>query len=296
MSNLPTRTALDWVLLLYLSLAWGLAFLLIALALPSFPPLTLVAMRLSLGALTLYIIMRAAGLRLPNNRDWWQRFAALAVLGNVIPFSLISWGELYISSSLAGILMALMPINVMVLAHFFLASEPMSMRKVIGFVMGFIGVLVLVGAEALANLGGDAFWAQMAVIAATLFYAVNSIYTKRLPKLPVLVAGTGTLVAGSLMLWPVALLVDHPWTLDINWLPLGAVIILGVFSSGLANWVYFTIVQRQGPSFLSMINYIIPVIAFVAGVSFLGEGATADHYVALVMILLGIAISQRRIA
>lgn len=296
MSNLPTRTALDWVLLLYLSLAWGLAFLLIALALPSFPPLTLVAVRLSLGALTLYIIMRATGLRLPNNRDWWQRFAALAVLGNVIPFSLISWGELYISSSLAGILMALMPINVMVLAHFFLASEPMSVRKVIGFVLGFIGVLVLVGAEALANLGGDAFWAQMAVIAATLFYAVNSIYTKRLPKLPVLVAGTGTLVAGSLMLWPVALLVDHPWTLDINWLPLGAVIILGIFSSGLANWVYFTIVQRQGPSFLSMINYIIPVIAFVAGVSFLGEGATADRYVALVMILLGIAISQRRIA
>lgn len=295
MSNVPTRTALDWMLLLYLSLAWGLAFLLIALALPSFPPLTLVAVRLSLGALTLYIIMRAAGLRLPTDKRWWRRFAALAVLGNVIPFSLISWGELYISSSLAGILMALMPINVMIMAHFFLASEPMSVRKVIGFVLGFIGVLILVGTEALANLGGDAFWAQMAVIAATLFYAVNSIYTKRLPKLPVLVAGTGTLVAGSLMLWPVALLVDHPWTLTIHWLPLGSVIMLGIFSSGLANWVYFTIVQRQGPSFLSMINYIIPVIAFIAGVSLLSEQATADRYLALAIILLGIAISQRRI-
>ncbi|TVM08170.1 MAG: DMT family transporter [Halomonas sp.] len=292
--KMPTRTPLDWILLLYLSLAWGLAFMLIALALPSFPPLTLVAVRLSLGALTLYIIMRAAGLRLPTDKGWWQRFASLALLGNVLPFSLISWGELYVSSSLAGILMALMPINVMILAHFFIANEPMSVRKAIGFVLGFLGVLILVGAEALGNLGGDAFWAQMAIIAATVCYSVNSIYTKRLPKLSVLVAGTGTLVAGSLMLWPVALVVDRPWTLEIHWVPLGAVVLLGVFSSGLANWVYFTIVKRQGPSFLSMINYIIPVIAFAAGVSFLGEAATADRYVALVMILLGIAISQRR--
>lgn len=294
--NLPTRTPLDWILLLYLSLAWGLSFMLIALALPSFPPLTLVAMRLSLGALTLYIIMRAAGLRLPANTGWWLRFATLALIGNVVPFSLISWGELYVSSSLAGILMALMPINVMIMAHFLIANEPMSMRKAVGFLLGFLGVLVLVGAEALSNLGGEAFWAQMAIIAATLCYSINSIYTKRLPKLSVLVAGTGTLVAGSLMLWPVALLVDRPWTLEINGIPLGAVVILGVFSSGLANWVYFSIVQRQGPSFLSMINYIIPVIAFAAGVSFLGDAATADRYIALVMILLGIAISQRRIA
>ncbi|MYL24339.1 EamA family transporter [Halomonas alkaliantarctica] len=290
--NLPTRTPLDWALLLYLSLAWGLAFMLIALTLPSFP---LVALRLSLGALTLYIIMRAAGLRLPINKDWWQRFASLALLGNVVPFSLISWGELYVSSSLAGILMALMPINVMILAHFFIANEPMSMRKAIGFILGFLGVLILLGTEALANLGGDAFWAQIAIIGATVCYSVNSIYTKRLPKLSVLVAGTGTLVAGSLMLWPVALVVDRPWTQEIHWFPLGAVVILGVFSSGLANWVYFTIVQRQGPSFLSMINYIIPVIAFAAGATFLGEAITADRYVALGMILLGIAISQRRV-
>lgn len=266
--------------------------MLIALTLPSFP---LVALRLSLGALTLYIIMRAAGLRLPINKDWWQRFASLALLGNVVPFSLISWGELYVSSSLAGILMALMPINVMILAHFFIANEPMSMRKAIGFILGFLGVLILLGTEALANLGGDAFWAQIAIIGATVCYSVNSIYTKRLPKLSVLVAGTGTLVAGSLMLWPVALVVDRPWTQEIHWFPLGAVVILGVFSSGLANWVYFTIVQRQGPSFLSMINYIIPVIAFAAGATFLGEAITADRYVALGMILLGIAISQRRV-
>ncbi|MCL7928766.1 DMT family transporter [Halomonas llamarensis] len=188
-----------------------------------------------------------------------------------------------------------MPINVMILAHFFIANEPISVRKATGFILGFLGVLILIGSEALSNLGGDAFWAQLAIIAATICYSVNSIYTKRLPKLSVLVAGTGTLVAGSLMLWPVALMVDRPWTLEINWLPLGAVVILGVFSSGLANWVYFTIVLRQGPSFLSMINYIIPVIAFAAGVTFLGEAVTPDRYVALAMILLGIAISQRRL-
>ncbi|MCH8550764.1 MAG: DMT family transporter [Natronospirillum sp.] len=289
-----SRTPVDWALLLYLSLAWGLAFMLIALALPSFPPLTLVASRLTLGAVTLFAIMVALRLTLPRDIAWWGRFAVLALLGNVIPFTLISWGELYISSSLAGILMALMPINVMILAHFFIATEPMTPRKIIGFTLGFVGVLVLVGTEALSGLGGDAFWAQLAVIVATVFYAVTSIYTKRLPAISVLVAGTGTLIAGSVMLWPVALLVDQPWTLDFRWQPVMAVVMLGVFSSGLANWVYFTIVQRQGPSFLSMINYIIPVIAFVAGVGLLSESASADRLIALVAILLGIAISQRR--
>ncbi len=290
------RSPVDWILLLYLSLAWGLAFMLIALALPSFPPLTLVALRLSFGAVTLYVIMRWMGLRLPRERGWWLRFGTLALLGNVIPFSLIAWGELYISSSLAGILMALMPITVMILAHFFIASEPMTGRKIAGFVLGFLGVSVLVGAESLTNLGGEAVWAQLAIIAATGFYAVTSIYTKRLPPLSVLVAGTGTLIAGCLMLWPVALVVDQPWTLDVQWVPVVAVLLLGVFSSGLANWVYFTIIKRQGPSFLSMINYIIPVIAFVAGVGFLSEAATLDRYIALAMILSGIAISQKRTA
>lgn len=291
---MSTQRWFDWALLLGLSLAWGFTFVLIAVALESFPPMTLVAIRLVTGALTLYVLMRWQGLRLPGDWAWWRRFATLAAIGNIVPFTLISWGELYISSSLAGILMALMPISVMILAHFFVANEHITLRKATGFVLGLVGVLVLVGAEALTGLGGMAVLAQLAIVGATLCYAVNSIITKRLPPIHVLVAATGTLVAGSVILTPIALLVDQPWQHAVYAGPLASVMVLGVLSTGLATWVYFLIVARRGPSFLSMINYIIPVVAFTAGVWLLGEPAALQKFIALGAIFAGIAIAQTR--
>lgn len=289
-----TQRWFDWALLLSLSLAWGFTFVLISVALNSFPPMTLVSIRLITGAVTLYIIMRWQGLRLPSEWAWWRRFATLAAVGNVVPFTLISWGELYISSSLAGILMALMPISVMILAHFFVANERITPRKATGFILGLVGVLVLVGAEALTGLGGINLLAQVAIIAATLCYAVNSIITKRLPTVHVLVAATGTLVAGSIILTPFALWIDQPWQNTVHTGPLISVLLLGVISTGLATWVYFLIVARRGPSFLSMINYVIPVVAFAAGVWLLREPASVQKFVALAAIFAGIAISQTK--
>ena len=285
----------DWLLLLYLSTAWGLSFMMIALALQSFPPLTLVWGRLALGAMVVYSLMRWSGHRLPREWHWWLRFAMLSAIGNLLPFSLIAWGELYIPSSLAGILMALMPISVMILAHFFISTEPMTARKALGFSLGLLGVVVLIGVDVLSGLGGNTLLAQLAIVAATLSYAVNSILSKRLPAIPVLVVASGTLITGTVLLLPAALWVERPWTLTVDWTPAMALLALGLFATGLANWVYFTIIQRCGPSFLSMINYIIPVIAFVAGVGVLSEAAGWDRWLALVLILSGVAISQGRL-
>ncbi|MEX0584854.1 MAG: mannose-6-phosphate isomerase, class I, partial [Natronospirillum sp.] len=285
---------LDWALLLYLSIAWGMSFMLIALSLASFPPVTLVWLRLTMGAAVLYGVMRFKGLRLPREWAWWRNFALLSVMGNLLPFTLIAWGELHVSSSLAGILMALMPISVMVLAHFFISAEPITLRKFTGFSLGFVGVLVLVGAEALDGLGGNTLLAQLAIVLSTFCYAINSILSKRLPPIHVLVVATGTLITGSVLLLPVSMAVDHPWTLDIQPTASLAVATLGLFATGLATWVYFTIISLRGPSFLSMINYIIPVIAFAAGVWLLNEAASWDKFVALAAIMAGIAISQRR--
>ena len=150
------------------------------------------------------------------------------------------------------------------------------------------------GTEALSEFGGAQLLAQLAVLAATLSYAVNSVYTKRLPPINTLVVSTGSLIAGTVVLLPLMLLVDRPWTLQPEadaWI---AAIALGVFATGLATWVYFKVVSDCGPSFLSIINYLIPAIAFAAGILFLGETAKATQFIGLVVILGGIALSQPR--
>lgn len=278
----------------YLSLAWGFAFLLIAVGLQSFPPLTLVTLRLFLGALMLYIIMRRQGLALPTDTRWWLYFAVLSVTGNLIPFTLISWAEVHIASGQAGLLMALMPISTMLLAHFFVAHEQVTPARLLGVIAGFAGVAVMVGADALGGLGGVRLIAQLAVITATFSYAVNSIFAKRLPPLNGLVVATGSLIAGTLLLLPFSLFIDQPWQLQTSLGPWLATIVLGLFSTGLATWIYFIVVSDCGPSFMSMINYIIPALSFAAGALLLGESVNAWQFVGLAAICCGIALSQRR--
>jgi len=278
----------------YLCLAWGFAFLLIAIALPSFPPLTLVTVRLGVGALALYLIMRYQGLALPTERRWWRHFSLLTILGNLIPFSLISWAEVHISSGQAGLLMALMPISTMILAHYFVEHEQLTPRRVLGILAGFAGVAVLVGGDALAGLGGAGLGAQLAVIAATFSYAVNSVYAKRLPPINGLVAATGSLLIGTLIMLPLSLLLDQAWQLHPSagaWL---AAIALGLLSTGLATWVYFLVVSDCGPGFLSLCNYIIPALSFAAGALLLGEPVSGWQFLGLIVVCGGIAISQPR--
>jgi len=283
-----------WLFIAILSTIWGFAFYLIAIALRSFPPITLVTLRLIIGALALTLLMRWQGLSLPREPLWWWYFSLLAIQGNLIPFSLISWAETEIPSSQAGLIMALMPISTMVLAHYFVAHEQLTSRRVIGVVLGFGGVLVLVGSQVVSGMGGAGLWAQLACVLATFAYAVNAVYVKRLPKINGLVVGAGSLIAGSILFTPVALLVDQPWTLQItaeSWL---AIVALGLLATGLATWLYFIIINDCGPNFISVINYLIPVISFAAGVVLLSEPADLSKFIGLVFVFLGIAISQPR--
>jgi drug/metabolite transporter (DMT)-like permease len=271
-----------------------LAFYLIAVGLESFSPLTVVNIRLVVGAITLYIIMRWQGYTLPPLGRWWARFALLAITGNLIPFTLISWGETRISSAQAGLLMALMPISTMVLSHFYIHDDALTPRRLAGVLIGFLGVLVLVGGDALAGMGGGTLIAQIAVLIATLAYAINTVYTKRIPAINTLVVATGSLIIGSLMLLPFTLYIDQPALLNSSMPSLLATLLLGVFSTGLATWMYFRVVTDCGPAFLSIINYIIPAIALAAGVIFLGESAAPSQFLGLVLILMGIAMTQNR--
>jgi len=285
---------IHWTMLGFLSLAWGFAFYLIAVGLESFSLLTVVNIRLIVGATTLYIIMRWQGYSLPPPGRWWARFALLAITGNLIPFILISWAETRISSAQAGLLMALMPISTMVLSHFFVHGDVLTPRRLVGVLLGFIGVSVLVGGDALSRIGGGTLIAQIAVLLATLAYAINAVYTKRMPAINTLVVATGSLIIGALMLLPFTLYIEQPSLTQASMQSLLATGLLGVVSTGLATWVFFRVVSDCGPAFLSIINYIIPAIAFAAGVLFLGEDAAPSQFLGLLFVLAGIAMTQNR--
>ena len=277
----------------FLCLGWGFAFYLIAVGLESFPPITVVNIRLLVGALVLGGLMYWQGHRLPRDGRWWLRFALLSLIGNLVPFLLIAWSETRISSAQAGLLMALMPISTMVMAHFFVEHEPLTPRRLAGVLLGFAGVVILIGGEGIPGTAGGELMAQSAVLLASLAYATNTVYTKRIPPINTLVVATGSLVAGAVLLLPLTLAVDTPWRIDTAPAPVLAVLLLGVISTGAATWVYFKVVADCGPGFLSIINYIIPAIAFAAGVLLLGEPAHPSQFLGLVAICAGIAMTRQ---
>lgn len=290
---------LDWGLLLTLTVLWGSAFLLTKVAVTSLPSDLVVAGRLSLGALILVplaLLLRGGGGG-PHG-SWalrsWAFYLAIALFGYVLPFSLISWGQEGIPSGLAGILMAVMPLGTLGLAHFLVPGERVTPYRAGGFLLGFVGVAVLMGPESLLGLlDGEGPWLHMlAVLAGAMCYAVSAILARLRPpgaSLPS-AAATVSIAAGltlALVLGPADL--DGP---DPGWAPWAAVAGLGVFSTAGASVVYFKLVGRAGPAFVAQLNYLIPLWAVLVGMLFLGERPEPRHVLALALILGGIVAAH----
>jgi drug/metabolite transporter (DMT)-like permease len=285
----------DWALLAALVAMWGSAFMFIKLGVATVPPATLAASRLTLGAALLYAVMRMRGLALPPLGQRWLSFAALAIVGNSVPFYLISWGQQFIDSALAGILMAIMPLATMLLAHFFVSGERLRAHRTIGFATGFAGVLVLMGPAALAGLGGSSakIAAQLAVLGGALCYATNSVIARRLVAADFLVASTGVIIVASIMAVPFALVIDRAWVYAPSTGSFAAIVWLGVGPTALATLLYFRLIAAAGPTFMSLFNYLSPLVAVLAGVLLLGEQPGAAALAGLTLILLGVALSRR---
>jgi len=289
---MQARSARDWVLLLALSAMWGSAFLFIKLGVSSVPPATLVASRIALGALILCVALRWRGLVLPPLGRAWLPFVVIALVGNSAPFFLISWGQQTVDSALAGILMAIMPLTTLLLAHFFVAGERMTFWRTSGFVIGFSGIVVLMGPAALAGLDGNIV-AELAVLGGAICYATNSVISRRVIKTDFLVASAAVMIVATLMTLPLALVIDRPWQLSPARDSVAAIIWLGIGPTALATILYFELIASAGPTFMSLVNYLTPVIAIVAGVLLLGEQPGVTAYAGLGLILFGIAVSRR---
>ena len=299
-------TALDWGLLAALGLIWGAAFLGVEVALGGLPPLWVAAGRISMAALLLVIVAHLMGDGLPGFRTAIQRRIWLHCLGmglftNAIPFSLLSWGQQHVTSSFAGITMAVVPLFVLPLSHFLIPGERLSLARVIGFLTGFGGVVLLVGGDRLfmpaSNLavgGGDVIMlvAQLVCVGASCCYACGSIITRLCPPVSTITFAAAGLLCASIAILPLAF-IAHGVPREVSIASWSGVVFLARLPTGLATILLTIIIRRVGPPFLSLVNYQVPVWAVLIGVSILGEALPGHFVMALVTILIGLAISQR---
>jgi drug/metabolite transporter (DMT)-like permease len=274
---------------------WGSAFLFTKIAVAALPMATIVTARLGIAALILVPLALALVVRLPHGRRLWLYFLLIAFVGNLLPFSLITWGQRAIDSGLAGILMAVMPLVTLALAHLFVPGERLNAYRVGGFLFGFAGVVVLIGPEALLTIGGEqgALLPMVAVLGGALCYGVSSILARLRPASDALSSAAAVTLLAALMSLPAGVDAGAVELSALSLPVIGALLFLGVLSTALAMIVYFRLIQSAGPSFTSQLNYLIPLWAVLIGVVFLGEQPTLVHLLGLGLILGGILLTRR---
>lgn len=280
-------------MLILLSAIWGSSFLFIKLGIEEVPAATLTLARLVLAAIFLAIMARMAGQAMPRGLRTWGFIVLAALTGNALPFTLIAWGEEGIDSGLAAILMAVMPLTTVLLAHVFTKDEKMTPRKALGVVLGIAGLAVLIGPEKLSRLGDDTV-RQLAVAGAAFCYGVNAIVTKRLIGLPRRALAASLMVVATVMLLPFSLFLDQPWKLSLGAESLAVLAVLGILHTAIGTMIMLALVRRQGASFFSQINFMVPLFGVMFGASILFERPPPNAYGALAIILLGVAVARGR--
>jgi drug/metabolite transporter (DMT)-like permease len=297
--SMSTRMSLlDWSLLLALSLLWGGSYFFVGIAVKALPPFTIVLLRVALAAGALHVVLRLTRTQMPRDGGTWAAFFGMGLLNNAIPFSLIVWGQTQIASGLASILNATTPLFALVVAHLLTHDERLSKGRFVGILLGLAGVVVLIGPDALTGLGKDVL-AQVAVLGAALSYGCAVTFGRRFKRMgvPPLATAAGQITASSVMLLPVALLVDAPWRLALPDLSVwGAVLGLALLSTALAYVVFFRILASAGAVNLSLVTFLIPVSAILLGSVFLGERLELMDFLGMALIGLGLAAIDGRLA
>ncbi len=282
----------NWLLLMALVLLWGTSFMFISISVDTVDPVSVVFARVLIGAMLLTAVVYAKGLRLPFTREAWLAFLIMGAMGNTLPFFLITWGQLSVNSGIAGMIMAIMPLITMVLAHYFIEGEDLNRYKMIGFMLGLGGIILLLGP--VFEGGGQAVFGGIAIFLAATSYAVNTILVRRLPKFSPTVGAAGVLIAASFIMLPIWLIKAPSMAAQISDPSLYSVIWLGIGPTAIATLLLFAVIERAGPTFLATINYMIPVVAFFSGAFILSEPLELSSLFALAIILSGIAFTRFR--
>lgn len=295
MNTTPGRPGLtNWIILLVLGAIWGSAFMAMELALRGFPPLWVAALRTGIAAPVLLAIAALVGQgvgRIAEARAWGHVGPA-GIVGVVLPFFFLTWGQQHVPSAFAGVAMGSVPIVLVPLAYVFLSDETVTPVRILGLILGFAGLVVLVGPGALESGAGDSvLLGRLACLGAATGYAVASILTRRCPPLPPLAFTAGTLLVAAAILVPAALIVEGV-PRGFGWQALAAAAYAALFPTALAFYLRVLVIRSAGSLFMSLVSYIVPVFAVLFGVGVLGEDLPHELYLALALILGGIAVSQ----
>jgi drug/metabolite transporter (DMT)-like permease len=286
----------EWLLLIALSGLWGGSFFFAKIAVAALPPLTLVLLRVGIAALALSAVMAASGRRWPWEARAWRALLVMGAINNVIPFSLVFWGQTHIASGLAAILNATTPLFTALLAHWLTRDEPLTARRVAGVLLGLGGVVDIVGPQALAGVDTHVL-AALACLGAAVAYAGAGIFGRRLAGLGLtpMAAAAGQLGASTLIMLPIVLVHDRPWTLPApNGAIIGAVVALALASTALAYVIYFRLLATAGAVNLLLVTLLIPVSALFLGAAFLDERPAAEQWAGMALIALGLAAIDGR--
>ncbi|HEY7688022.1 MAG TPA: DMT family transporter [Dongiaceae bacterium] len=285
---------LEWILLIVLSILWGGSFFFAAVALEDVGPFTVVLTRVLLAAILLYGFIRLTGRHMPSDRRTWAGFFGMGLLNNVIPFSLIFWGQTHIASGLASILNATTPLFTVLVAHILTHNERLTVSRLLGVVIGFAGVVIMIGADLLTGLG-DNLLAQLAILGAALTYAFASIFGRRFRDLPPISTAAGQVTASTVMMLPVWLIVDRPWELPMpSAQTIAALVALGALSTALAYSLYFRVLRSAGATNISLVTFLVPVSALLLGMMILGERLEPKHFIGMALIGVGLAALDGR--
>jgi drug/metabolite transporter (DMT)-like permease len=288
----------EWTLLVVLSVLWGGSFFFVGIAVAELPTFTIVALRVLIAALALMLSLRVAGIAVPAGFASWRAFAGMGMINNVVPFSLIVWGQAHIASGLAAILNATTPLFTVVVAHWLTADEKLTPMRAAGVATGFVGVAAMVGPTALQGID-IGLLAQLACLAAAVSYAFAGVYGRRFRALGLapLQTAFGQVAASSLLLVPIALVVDRPWSLPppglATW---AAVAALAVLSTALGYALYFRILARAGATNVLLVTFLVPVSAILLGALVLGERLQTRHFAGMALIGSGLAAIDGRLA
>ena len=284
----------DWLLLVFLSVLWGATFFFIAVASPEVPPFTLVLARVGIAALALAPLVYLMGHRLPSGIAAWLPFAVLAIINNVIPFTLIVHGQQHIASGLAAVLNATTPLFTLIVMRVF-AGEALTSSKVLGVLLGVGGVAVLIGPEAL-TANASSVIGMVCILGASLSYGFSALWMRQLRHIPPLVSSAAQLTCSTVLLLPIAAVVDRFWLLPQPGAPaVLAVLGLALIATALAYIVFFRISASAGPSNVMLVTFLIPVTATALGVLILDETLTIHQIAGALIIASGLVVIDGRL-
>jgi drug/metabolite transporter (DMT)-like permease len=284
----PSPPLTDYLLLALLAILWGASYTFIKLGVATIPPVTLIAARTIIAGAVLLLVLRLRGIRMPMDGRTWRLFAFQAVMNSVIPFTLIAWAETSVDAGLAAILNSTSPIFTFLITWGITRHEPVNGRKLFGVAAGVAGISLVIGLDALGGAGRQLL-PQLAIVAATICYAVAAIFGRNFKGLDPMVPAAGSMLSGAAMLIPLSLVLDRPWALAPSASSVGALLGLALVSTALAFVLYFKLLASLGSVATMAQAYLRVPVGVAIGAVFLGETPASTAMAGLVLVVIGVA-------